>query len=286
MKRKEISTEELFPNKTKKSKRQIEILIDQNITRTKSGRSIISKIEENFNSNCTIQTNEITNSILFKLNGQFIKKIIYLELESEKFIIGQNSKFNYFKSLTEKNPDFDFILILEKFKVSHQKIRSDIQRKLVENKPVTNPVNVNETQKILAKLQIELNLNIRETQSEMETSDFIIFMVMNLTEENEKESNILDFKKSNSTKNPLEAYKAQLTEIQLSEVQVEAIVKKYPTLRKLTDVYYDDKMPENEKKNLLKDVECVYLIGQNRTEETRKKLGKAASEKVYNFYKE
>jgi hypothetical protein len=286
MKRKEISTEELFPNKTKKSKRQIEILIDQNITRTKSGRSIISKIEENFNSNCTIQTNEITNSILFKLNGQFIKKIIYLELESEKFIIGQNSKFNYFKSLTEKNPDFDFILILEKFKVSHQKIRSDIQRKLVENKPVTNPVNVNETQKILAKLQIGLNLNIRETQSEMETSDFIIFMVMNLTEENEKESNILDFKKSNSTKNPLEAYKAQLTEIQLSEVQVEAIVKKYPTLRKLTDVYYDDKMPENEKKNLLKDVECVYLIGQNRTEETRKKLGKAASEKVYNFYKE
>jgi hypothetical protein len=286
MKRKEIPSEENSQNNTKKSKKQIEILIDQNITRTKSGKSTIAKIQENFGSSCTIQTNEIINSILFKLNDQFIKKIIYLELESEKFINGQNSKFNYFKSLTEKNPEFDFLLILEKFKHFHQKIRSDIQTKLVQNKPVHNPVNVNETQKILAKLQIELNINIRETNNEMETSDFIIFMIMNLTEENEKESNILDFKKSNSTKNPFEAYKAQLTEIQLSEVQVEAIVKKYPTLKKLTDVYYDDKKSENEKKNLLKDIECVYLVGQNRTEETRKKLGKAASEKVYNFYKE
>ena len=65
----------------------------------------------------------------------------------------------------------------------------------------------------------------------------------------------------------------------ISEPKAIAIVKCYPMLSKLYDVYLSDQFTEEEKMELLEN--CVVDYKDNGT---TKKLGKAISLKVYQYY--
>ena len=65
----------------------------------------------------------------------------------------------------------------------------------------------------------------------------------------------------------------------ISEMKAIAIVKEYPTLSSLYDIYLSDQYNENEKKSLLENIEI-----ENKAKGTIKKIGKVLSEKIYKYY--
>ena len=65
----------------------------------------------------------------------------------------------------------------------------------------------------------------------------------------------------------------------ISEIKAISIVKQYPTLNSLYEIYLSEQYTEKEKKSLLENIEI-----ENKAKGTIKKIGKALSEKIYKYY--
>jgi len=65
----------------------------------------------------------------------------------------------------------------------------------------------------------------------------------------------------------------------ISEIKAVSIVKVYPTLKDLYEFYLSDEYNENEKENLLTDIEVEYKSKNNI-----KKIGQTLSKRVYDYY--
>ena len=315
-KRKEFQDEN-SQNKLKKLKENdLEIYFDQNIYPAKNekeekklkskgiaGKGLILKLKENFNQNCKIieKNNSIPNTIFFKLNQKFLKQIIYIQPSSENFIINNHTMISYFNNIKEQiekyfekeqvveeeEENLKFFLILESFTKTYNRITTEIYKKMSENKTYRPGFNPKKCHEIITELQIDLDINTRETQNSDETSDFLITFIMNLLKK-ENEITSLDFKisKISSIKDSKEFLKSFLLELSIPEIKVNGILKKYNSIKLLSNEYYFSNKTENEKINLLTNLECIYPAGQNRMIEEKKKIGKAISQKVYNHFKE
>lgn len=65
----------------------------------------------------------------------------------------------------------------------------------------------------------------------------------------------------------------------ISEIKAISIVKQYPTFNSLMAIYDSHEYTENEKENILRDVEI-----ENKTKNTKKRLGNALSAKIYKMF--
>eukprot|EP01080_Neovahlkampfia_damariscottae_P001174 gene1174-10688_t len=304
-KRKETLDENSQNKRTKND--SLEIYFDQNIYRKKVKRKvereeILENLKTNFSQKCNIieQNNPIPNTILFKMNNNFLTKVIYIQPSSEKFVKENSTMVAYFTSIkhqlvkyinentqNEEISKIDFFLILESFNMQYCKVLTELSKKCREDKTYRPNFAPKKTLQVITELQINLDINTRETQNSEETSDFLNTFVLNLFT-NEKKMTILDFQttKTDSSKDPSETFKNGLLQLGIPEIKVNAIVNKYPTFKSLTDEYYFSNKTEKEKLSLLTNIEVIYPIGQNRINEEKKKLGKSISEKIYNYFKE
>ena len=65
----------------------------------------------------------------------------------------------------------------------------------------------------------------------------------------------------------------------ISEIKAVSIVKVYPTLKDLYEFYLSDEYNENEKENLLAEIEVEYKSNNNI-----KKIGQTLSKRIYDYY--
>lgn len=181
----------------------------------------------------------------------------------------------------------------------------------------SNFISEQSIEKILIEIQLNSQCNIFQTKNAKESADFIVGITKNLAEAPyKKQTTIIDFRAGGSAgsiryisekvnedeegelqiakKKDLsnsEIWCNQLMEIPSVTAKIaNTIAKVYPSPRSLLDAYKRiDRSCNNEherielKKNLLKDIQCEWGIGEGARMDQRsmRKLGPAISAKIY-----
>lgn len=285
MKKRKSSEDQEGENKTKKKKKEDQkdesliIYLDKTLVNSVGGKDITQTLKDSFY--VEIQENQIPFSITFENEKmkKYTKTII--RWNGDVFI----EEIETIHSKFSKYKDHQLFFIVEGLDKCLKNMEKNVYQEIVKgNKKVAKVISNEKIESIILKLQLELRINFTFTNSIYQTKDFIALFITKFQKE-KKEMGVLDFKTSTrAPKNLKESYKNHLMEL-VTERVADAIISKYPTLRSLVDEYRDSDKTESEKKELLSSIECVYESGRGRVEETKKKIGKKISEKVYLFYK-